>query len=163
MHVHRTSDTSAETSHRQQRAASVVLLHVQRLVVHVQLNRVGCLCDHRGVGRSGGRSSVFDGSVVAHTEHVLGHRCCTPGDVTVLSVRTGDYVLCGPALHAAGHRATPEPRGRRAPGVHRPADGDVHGGAGHVSRGSVLRRLLLVELAQSGHLDVLRVLRVHVH
>lgn len=162
MHVHRTGDTAAETSRRRQRAASVAL-HDQRLVVRVQLSRVGRERDLRVMGRNAGRASVLVGPVFAHTEHVLGHRHRAPGDAPVLGVRAGDRVLRGPARHAAGHRATPEPRGRRAPGVHRPAGGEVHAGAGHVPCGSVRRRRLLVEHAQSGHLDVQRVLRVHVH
>jgi len=162
MHVHRTGDTAAETNCRRQCAISVVLL-VQRLVVRVQLSRVGRVRDRRGVGRNGGRASVRDRPFVAHTEHVLGNRHRAPGDAPVLGVWAGDHVLRGPARHAAGHRATPEPRGRRAPGVHRPAGGEVHAGAGHVPRGSVRRRRLLVEHAQPGHLDVRCVLRVHVH
>lgn len=123
-------------------------------MVRVQLGRVGRVRDRRGVGRNGGRSSVRDGPVVAHTEHVLGHRNRAPGDAPVLGVRAGYHVLREPARHAAGNRATPKPRGRRAPGVHQPAGGEVHAGAGHAPRGSVHRGWLLVEHAQPGHLDV---------
>jgi len=143
MLVHRTCDTAAETSRRRQRAASVEL-HVQRLVVRFQHSRVGRVHGRRGVGPSGGHASIRDGTVVSHTEHVFGRRHRAPGDAPVFGVYAGDHVLCGPAHHAAGHRATPEPRGRRAPGVHRPADGEVHSSAGHVPRGSVRGGQLLV-------------------
>jgi len=143
MHVHRTRDTAAATSRRRQRAVSVEL-HVQRLVVRFQHSHVGRVHGHRGVGCSGGHASIRDGTVVSHTEHVLGGRHRAPGDAPVFGVYTGDHVLRGSAHYAAGHRETPKPCGRRAPGVHRSAGGEVHSSAGHVPRSFVRSRQLLV-------------------
>jgi len=108
-------------------------------VVRVQLGRVGRVLGQRRVDCSGGHASVHCRPVGAHTEYVLGHRHLGPGDAHVLGVHAGSRVLRGPAPYAAGHRAAPEPHGRRAPGVHRPDGGQVHAGAGHVPRGPVRR------------------------
>lgn len=130
MHVNRTGDTEAETGQRRRKTS--VTLCVPCLVVRVQLGRVGCVPGQRRVDRSGGHARVHDRPVGAHTEHVLGHRHLAPGDAHVFGVHAGSRVLREPAPYAAGHRAAPEPHGRRAPGIRRPDGGQVHAGASHV-------------------------------
>lgn len=138
-------------------------IRVQHTVVRVQLGRavrVSGVRPGRGVGRS---ASGQNGPVAAHAEHLLGRGHGAADLAGVHRVRDGRDLRCGPAPHAAGHRAAAETRGRRAGHVPRPAGGAVLDRAGRRARGPVRGGRAHVVRAQLDQLDVRGQLRVPVH